>query len=431
MGQRANESKEEEVEPAAKGSTEKEAPDSEALSLSALMARIIMPVTGRTSKPASVLIRSKNKNEHDLVLNQSVHQLAQRLREPEAKLGPIRLIPVVVSISKLNELAADEATAKQGARAMIVKAFEADYPGMADMLRQAMDMRALILVCELRDEAEILTLKESFIEELKTHRLVMTVSGVNAESGKSYAIPDPVADICDTLMQICSVGLFYNECKLSDRLLVNLFRRVRTGSEDTSYYRLTRKLHLAASEVGRGAMQELQDLLTSDDCSLQALDLSFTQVDGWALVQSLKNNSSITSLNLFSVPKIEIIYENISTMLLSGTAKTRLGYLRCEAFDLPEGQKALILRETPIQPVAMKLLAALLKHNTTLQELDLTASDIEKEGATALAGVLQFNTTLTVLRVTYNPALDEACKTSLREAVDKFRPNGPQLTLDV
>ena len=60
-------------------------------------------------------------------------------------------------------------------------------------------------------------------------------------------------------MQLCSLGLYFNEQKLSDRLLVNLFRRVRAAKqEDTSYYHLVRKLHVASfSEVGRAAMEEL------------------------------------------------------------------------------------------------------------------------------------------------------------------------------
>jgi len=297
-------------------------------------------------------------------------------------------------------------------------------------VRQAMDMRALVIVCEVKDEAEMLSMKDAMLEELLLHRLIVTVYGMS-ETGGMLPVSEPVNDACDSLFQLHSVGLFMSEAKLSDRLLANLFLRVRRGDEDTSYYRRVRKLHLAGSEFGQGAMKELQDLIGFEDCTLQALDLSFTQVDGASLIRSLKNNSSLTSLTLLSVPKIDIIYENISTMLTSGGAKTRLGYLCCDAFDLQEGQKALILKEQPILPVAMRLLAALLKHNRTLQELDLTASDIEKEGATALAGVLEFNTSLVVLRAAYNPALDEQSKRALRDAAEKFRPNGPALTLEL
>ena len=261
------------------------------------------------------------------------------------------------------------------------------------------------------------------LDELRTNRLILTVSGAGADD-KVLPIPDAVADICDMLMSLCSVGLFMNECKLSDRLLVNLFRRVRSGKqEETSYYRLVHKLHVGSSEVGRAGIEELQELLKADDCTLQALDLSFTQVDGWALVNALKKNSSLTSLNLTSVPKMDAMYENISATLLAKDSVLRLGYLRCEAFDLAEGVKSLSLREEPILPVALRLLAALLRHNNKLEELDLTAVDMEKDGATSLAAMLEFNQSLNKLMCAFNPALDFISKIKLSEAVAKFRPS--------
>ena len=74
-----------------------------------------------------------------------MHRLASELRDPPPSLGPIRLMPMALSMARLAECAADEAIAKQGARAMIIKAFEFDFAGYADLLRQAMDMRAQLL----------------------------------------------------------------------------------------------------------------------------------------------------------------------------------------------------------------------------------------------------------------------------------------------
>ena len=134
-------------------------------------------------------------------------------------------------------------------------------------------------------------------------------------------------------------------------------------------------------------------------------------------------------------------------MLTAEPLISTLGYLRCDAFDLNEGERVLSLREQTIAPAAMKMLASLLKNNKTCTELDLTASDIEKEGASALAAVLPFNTTLQTLRLrcafahslshiahhyhhppltplllsslprSYNPALDPASIAALRAAV--------------
>ena len=106
----------------------------------------------------------------------------------------------------------------------------------------------------------------------------------------------------------------------------------------------------------------------------------------------------------------------------------QVGYLRCEAFDLHEGAVSLVLHEEPVAPVAVKLLAALLKNNRTLHELDLTACDIEKEACTALAEAISSNTTLLTLKMGYNVALDAASKAVLTEAASKREPS---LHLDI
>ena len=61
-------------------------------------------------------------------------------------------------------------------------------------------------------------------------------------------------------------------------------------------------------------------------------------------------------------------------------------------------------------------------------ELDLTACDIEREAALALAGALEHNTVLTTLRLSYNPALADAEKATLRAAAEK---RVPPLSVDV
>jgi hypothetical protein len=51
-----------------------------------------------------------------------------------------------------------------------------------------------------------------------------------------------------------------------------------------------------------------------------------------------------------------------------------------------------------------------------VRELDLTAADIDKSGAQALAAALAVNTSLRTLRLQYNPALDDEAKAALRAA---------------
>jgi len=281
-------------------------------------------------------------------------------------------------------------------------------------------------VTEMREEAEYSLFKESMLEELRQHRLVIVQSGQQPD-GQPAQIPRVLSESCQ-LFKLGEIGLFFNNHRVPDKLLSQLFKRIRFSSNDAAYYKLVTRVHVSNSDVSRLCMEELQYLLQNEECSLVSLDLSFTQVDGFGIVQSLKSNRSLTALDLMNVPKIQTMYESICTLLNDGSSKTKLGYLRCDAFDLHEGKRSLVLKEEPISAVAMRLLAALLRNNNALTELDLTACDVEKEGVSALAKVLEFNSALSVLRLNYNPAIDEPTKHVLREAVSKFRPT---MTLDV
>ena len=56
-------------------------------------------------------------------------------------------------------------------------------------------------------------------------------------------------------------------------------------------------------------------------------------------------------------------------------------------------------------------------------DVDLTATDLEKEAAADLASILEFNQRIMVLRVAFNPALDSSAKAGLRAAAHKWHPN--------
>ena len=395
--------------------------DDQVSSLTSILNNIILPITSRNAKMAPTLVRTKTSPEHALVVNQAMYMLATELRDPHPRLGPIKLVPITLSMARVAELqSTDEALYKQGARAVIAKAFELDYPGAGDMLRQAMDMKALIVVAEVTSEAEFALFKDAMLEELKTHRLIIMATGFNADN-EPLQVPLSLAEQW-SLHLLSTMGLFMNELKISDKMLSLLFTRIKASSSDGSIYGKVTKLHLASSEVGRNAMTALQELLRSTDCMINSLDLSFTQVDGWALVQSMKSNSSLTALDLMNVPKIEIMYESISTLLNDAATKCPLGYLRCEAFDLHEGLTTLNLREEPIAPIAVRLLAALLKNNKKLSELDLTACDVEKEAATALAEALPKNSSLMTLRLGFNVVLDDGSKKTIADACSTREP---------
>ena len=78
--------------------------------------KVIAPITSRNAKQLPTLVRTRTKAEHDLVFNQAMHILATELRDPHPRLGPIKLVPIALSIAKIAELLQDEVLAKQGAR---------------------------------------------------------------------------------------------------------------------------------------------------------------------------------------------------------------------------------------------------------------------------------------------------------------------------
>jgi len=328
-------------------------------------------------------------------------------------------------MSKITELLLDEALAKQGMRAVMLKAFEADYPGLTEVLRQAMDMKALIVVAEVTSEADLATfMKEHILEELLANRLIITVSG-SSSSGDPLDVPTTISAEGCTLMQTTSLGLYLNDIRVSNRLLANLFRRLRTAGSDAqrSHYSMVERLHLGYSEVGREGMAELQELLVSDDCKIKSMDLSFATVEAWPLTQVLKGNKSLTSLDVRHVQGLRSVYENIATQLLEDKSASSLGCMRCDAFDLRETDAVLNLKEEKLEATCVRLIAGLLKRNSNLEELDLTASDVEDTGVMALASALAVNTTLSKLTLTYNPGISDDAKDALRQAVAKYNPS--------
>ena len=84
------------------------------------------------------------------------------------------------------------------------------------------------------------------------------------------------------------------------------------------------------------------------------------------------------------VPKMADSFEAIGEMLLQPASKSSLAYMRCDAFDVLDGDKTLSLRERPLVKGAMRLLTGLLKNNRDVQELDLSATGLQREWALTL-----------------------------------------------
>jgi hypothetical protein len=112
-------------------------PPSSVSSLLKLLERIIDPTIARGVVPQPLILRAGSKGEHELLHSQVLCSLARELRDGEAQMGAVRLVPLPISMSKIAEYMADEAMVKRPPRELLIKAFEAEYPGYGEMIKQA------------------------------------------------------------------------------------------------------------------------------------------------------------------------------------------------------------------------------------------------------------------------------------------------------
>jgi len=397
------------------------APPIELISVSALFDELVSSDDGSAVLPPPLVFRSAGRAEHEILYSQALYTIASKLREGSTDSGPVRLVPMALSMGRLAELMQDEQMVKKHPRDVLVRAFEIDYPASVDMLKQAMEMRSLVIVVEIDKEIDVTALlREAVLEELLTYRLVIACTG----GAQEVSLPEPLHEQCRP-MRLTSIGLFLNEVDVADKGCKEIFKKMRQrGAEGgNSLYGLVSAIHLANAEIGREATISLQELLMSQACALKSLDLSGTAVDGWSLMGSLRGNGSITDLDVRRVPSMSSLYSALGDLMLQPGGVCRIGYLRCDAFDLMPGEKVLSLKETALGSGAAMALAGCLKHNHSLTDLDLTATDIEPHIAVAIGSTFEINSALAALRLAFNPALDPETKANLRAAADQWKPN--------
>jgi len=172
-----------------------------------------------------------------------------------------------------------------------------------------------------------------------------------------------------------------------------------------SHYERISALHLSGSGIDSNGLKALTTLLAMPSCALQSLDLSNTTVDGALLAKALKANSSLASLDVRGVPKMAESYEALGAMLFEPAKVSHLAFLRCDLFELVEGEAALSLRERRLDVGGMTLLMGLLTNNTTLVDLDLGATNLQKEWTPLLMELFKVNSTLMAVHLIYNPAI--------------------------
>ena len=121
--------------------------------------------------------------------------------------------------------------------------------------------------------------------------------------------------------------------------------------------------------------------------------------------QALRGNASLTSLDVRFVNGMDKLYGMLRDAIAQKDTPCRVGYLRCDAFDVLEGARVLNLKEKALGSAEMRLLLSLLRHNSAVRELDLTATDMDGEGAAALVEAIGESRKLTSVKAAYNPLL--------------------------
>jgi len=178
-------------------------------------------------------------------------------------------------------------------------------------------------------------------------------------------------------------------------------------------------LHLGENKlVGYESGKILVDLLKAK-CPVQWLDLQGTHIDGRSLAYAIKMNATLTYLDVRNAPLWDDpVFQVVGSTLLEKGCASQLQYLRCDDFDLLPGISTLSLHETALGIGVFHIMAALLRRNSELKELDLTATDTDERGAAALAVALEDNTSLTRLTLSHNH-LDEEAQSLLLSAVGR------------
>ena len=383
-----------------------------------------------TMTPPPILVHTHSRAEHELLRSQTLSFLVSQLKGLALTDGPTsarRHVPILLKMSKLAELLSENAKngKKQNSTDTLHAFFEAEFPlATADALKQAMELRALVIVADVTEEPDMLALKDAIFDELLTYRLLIIAPASLLEKAEAdKELPSTFFGRCTTL-EVESIGLFLNDANISGNMSTHIFQRMAstsTADPSTSHYARVSALHICAAKMDKLAIEDLTRVLTGPTCLLHTLDISHTTIGGAKLVAALKRNSSLTSLDVRCIPSMAESFEALGDMLLLADSQSRVAYLRCDTLEVLEGETSLNLRERRLNQGTMRLLTGVLKNNNNIQELDLSATGLQASWTEALVGLLRVNATLRSIHFEYNPHLDASSQASLLAIVEECR----------
>ncbi|EOD40942.1 hypothetical protein EMIHUDRAFT_259973, partial [Emiliania huxleyi CCMP1516] len=223
----------------------------------------------------------------------------------------------------------------------------ADVTGVLAIAKGLTASRSLITVNLLGNSIPLVAAQQ-LVAVFKQHQTLQTLCGF--QPGQSEA------------------DLSGSELRPADGILI---------AADLRFNRSLLNLRLGGNELADEGAAALAEALKCNKM-LATLDLSGNELGpngAAAFARALAVNSTLSYLDVSSNSITDSGMRNIGASLLSSSA-SKLGALKCDAFDLPAGAQSLVVKSNPIGPAAATLLAGVLKLSQTLTTLDLSSSGI-------------------------------------------------------
>jgi Leucine-rich repeat (LRR) protein len=170
---------------------------------------------------------------------------------------------------------------------------------------------------------------------------------------------------------------------------------------------MLKALHLGSNKLTDLSVGQLiVEVLRSDTCNISTLDLHDNQLGAPVMVQSLKYNRSLTSLNITGNPIDDDGLFTIGGLLLEQDCKCAINSISVAPFEIPHGSDKIAIHEQTLGAGATRLMFGVLKYNTLIKKLDLKNRGITPSAASILAVAVTANTVLQSIDLSGNPIVD-------------------------
>lgn len=222
-------------------------------------------------------------------------------------------------------------------------------------------------------------------------------------------VPPPLSPEMAPTFRTRALSVNFIDVELSDTRAHEFLKEITNDYDSTHEVRRGQRIE-SISLAGNGLTKEVAaitgNLLLHPRCRLKSLDLSYNNFpyDSWMkLVEIVGKSASLTYLDMRQHSAVaDSVLQKFGEELLRPKSVAGLCCIRCDAFDVLHNVSALQLQEKVLDPGATCLLAGVLRRNTDIRHLDLTAAGVEDSGVDYLAKALQSNTTLERLCLRHN-----------------------------